>query len=419
MIQIGCVADDFTGASDWASFFAEKGVSVVLYNGIPQEQQPVLQTEVAVIALKTRTAPLQEAVEESLRAFAWLKKQGTRQYYVKYCSTFDCTRTGNIGPIVDAAMDFLGETATILCPALPVNGRTTRDGSLYVNGIELHKSSMKDHPLTPMWDCRIAELMKEQGTGRVIAVPASLYEDSIRGAWWLKGQQKQGERVYFVPDFYEQEHGKKIVELFGGYRLLTGGSGLCTYLADRLEKQTASQYKGTEGPAVIIAGSCSTATLKQIQVYLAAGKKAIKMHPSCLLDGTENVDTLWEQACHCQEEEILLYSSEEAACVTENQKKGKETVARLIEQTQAELAERFVASGRNRMIVAGGETSGAITKRLGYQAYYVGRSIAPGVPIMTPVSRPWVRLVLKSGNFGQEDFFLRALKMTKGEKEHE
>lgn len=410
MIQIGCIADDFTGASDWASFFAEKGVKTVLYNGVPKTRE--CTADVAVIALKTRTADLEEALYDTGKGLEWLKVQGTEKYYVKYCSTFDCTKTGNIGPIVDFVMDELGEKATILCPALPVNGRTTKEGKLYVNGQELHKSSMKDHPLTPMWDCRIAELMKEQSRGTVLSLSSELYGDSGQAAAWIEMQENRNERVYFVPDFYDASHGARIMELFGHYRLLTGGSGLCTYLADHIKREEISACTGTSGKAFIIAGSCSAATLKQIQVYLDSGKKAVQINPMRLLDGTENVDTLWQQVKDCQDDAIMLYSSQEASCVLENQKMGREKVSQLIESVQAELAQRFVEAGRKRVIVAGGETSGAITRRLGYDAYSIGKSIAPGVPMMIPAADKDVRLVLKSGNFGQEDFFLRALKMT-------
>ncbi|MCD7735734.1 MAG: four-carbon acid sugar kinase family protein [Lachnospiraceae bacterium] len=418
MIQIGCVADDFTGASDWASFFAQEGISTVLYNGIPEDGE-VAEGDVAVIALKSRTSPTEQAVEESLRALRWLKGQGASLYYIKYCSTFDCTRTGNIGPVTDAAMDFLKVKQTILCPALPVNGRTVRDGCLFVNGIPLQESSMKDHPLTPMWDCRLRELMKEQGKGRTVTVEAQRYGDIEAARKWVDRICGEQDRTYFVPDFYCQEHGKSIVEIFGSWKLLTGGSGLCTFLAKQMKKQEPTAYRGVAAPAILIAGSCSEATLRQIRVYQKCGKKSLKIQPARLLDGTENVETLWEQVKSWDDEEILLFSSEEAAVVAENQKYGKERIAALIEQVQAELAKRFVQAGRKRVIVAGGETSGAITRKLGYRSYSIGKSIAPGVPVMTPDADPEVRLVLKSGNFGQEDFFLRALAMTKEENEND
>lgn len=413
MIQIGCVADDFTGASDWASFFAEKGVRVLLYNGVPDGWMDPIESDVVVIALKTRTMPVEEALNEAGRALRWLEEHETKRFYIKYCSTFDSTRHGNIGPITDLAMDMLGEKMSILCPALPVNGRTVKDGCLYVDGVELQKSPMKDHPLTPMWDCRISELMKEQSRNDVISLTADLYRDPTAAWEWIRTHMQGESKVYFVPDFYEQGHGEKIAGLFDQCRLLTGGSGLCTYLADRIQPSASVSFTGISERAVIIAGSCSQATLKQIDCYLASGKRAVKMEPFKLLDGTETVESIWELISDCEDEEILIYSSEEPSCVAKNQKMGKKKIAALIESIQAELAKRFVAFGRKRIIVAGGETSGAITKKLGYRSYFIGKSIAPGVPVMIPVFDEQVRLVLKSGNFGQEDFFLRALEVTK------
>lgn len=413
MIQIGCVADDFTGAGDWASFFAEKGIKVIMFNGIPEDSF-FEEADVAVVALKTRTAPVKEAVEETVRALSWLKEHHTKQFYIKYCSTFDCRREGNIGPVIDAAADFLGENMTIVCPALPVNGRTVKEGKLYVNGVELQKSPMKDHPLTPMWDCRISELMKEQGRGKVCIVPADLYSDAAGAAEWIKKKvnDSHGELLYFVPDFYEQDHGRTIAGLFQDNRLLTGGSGLCTFLADQLSFDERRQAGKSEAPAILIAGSCSQMTLKQIQRYMDAGKKAVKIDPLRLLNSEDTVDSLWEELKECREEELLIYSSESSEKVLKNQERGKEKTAALLENVLAELTERFLMTGRKRIIVAGGETSGAVTRRLGFKTCYVGQSIAPGVPVMIPVIDPEVRLVLKSGNFGDEEFFLKAIKMT-------
>lgn len=411
MIQIGCIADDFTGASDWASFFAEKGISTILFNGIPEADIKTEDADVAVIALKTRTEPKEEAVKESVEALAWLRKQGTKQYYIKYCSTFDCKKDGNIGPVIDAAMDYLGETATVVCPALPVNGRTVRNGCLYVNGVELQNSSMKDHPLTPMWDCRIKELMRQQSSGEVVVMPKKICEKSDVQEWMGEYQRKK-KHIYFVPDFYEQEQGKRIVEIFEKFKLLTGGSGVSTFLAENLEHQDMELIKGQKTPAIIIAGSCSVATLGQITEFLETGKKAYKMSPRKILEGTESADTIWKVIGKWKEDDILLYSSEDASTVEENQK--NENISMLIEQIQAQIAQQFVREGRKRVIVAGGETSGAVTKKLGYDRYYVGGSIAPGVPVLIPVQEPEIRLVLKSGNFGKKDFFIRALEYTRG-----
>lgn len=416
MIQIGCIADDFTGASDWVSFFAEKGIKALLLNGVPSTDWKE-DIDVAVIALKSRTIAVNEAVKESINALKWLRRQNTEQYYIKYCSTFDCTPKGNIGPIIDAAMDFLEVYNTIVCPALPINGRTVKDGKIYVNDVELQNSSMKNHPLTPMWDCRISELLKEQSKGKTIIVPAELYSDPSKAFEWIKSQcnlDDQTSFVYFIPDYYEQLQGKNIVDIFGNMKLLTGGSGLSTFLADKIETKTTYKQECNDYPFVLIAGSCSVATLQQIQKYISFGKKAVRIDPIRLLEGMDTVDNIWNEIKDCKDREILLYSSQSPAEVLKNQERGKEKISLVLENVQAELTVRFMEKGRKNIIVAGGETSGAIAKRLGFNEYYVGKSIVPGVPILAPRLETDIRLVLKSGNFGDENFFMKAIDAMSG-----
>ena len=418
MIRIGCIADDFTGASDWGSFFAEKGIRTVLLNGVPdsETEHPYLaEVQIVVIALKTRTAPTDEAVRETLEALRWLEEAGAQRFYIKYCSTFDCTPAGNIGPVVDAVMDYLGEQVTVLCPALPVNGRTTKDGQLFVNGVRLHESSMKDHPLTPMWDCRLRELMRRQSRARIVSLGADYYKnektarDFMEKEILLAGADlKNPALIYFVPDFYLQEQGEAICRLFKDCRVLTGGSGLCTFLADAIPPEGLETLPRGETKTAIIAGSCSAATLMQIKAYRKERETAISLDPVRLLNGADTVESIWKTVSGRTEQELLLYSSQEPEQVSRNQQYGKEAVSEVLEYTQAELAFRLLESGRRNLIVAGGETSGAITKRLGYAGYYIGESIAPGVPVLTPTDTPDIRLVLKSGNFGDARFFLKA-----------
>lgn len=421
-LKIGCVADDFTGASDWASFFREEGIQPVLYNGVP-DQELAEGCPVAVIALKTRTAPVDEAVRESLRALKWLKDQGSEQIYLKYCSTFDCQREGNIGPVADAFMEGLHVPYTILCPALPVNGRTVRDGRLYIHGVPLEKSTMKDHPLTPMWDSQIASLMREQTKYPVYPLGAERYEGSgeaLQLSMEEIAAQTQGGRCYFVPDYYLDGHGEDIVRLLGSLRLLTGGSGISRALAQKLKMEgaaIASQSGGRrkKDKGLLLAGSCSAATLEQIDRYRQGGGVSIKISPEKLLEGKETAEGLWRQIRDCKEGHLLVYSSDSPQAVRRNQECGQERVAKLLEDTMAYLAVRAVEQGRRRIIVAGGETSGAVGKALGYKAYFIGKSIAPGVPVLIPLDDPRVRLVMKSGNFGDSDFFEKALKITEEE----
>lgn len=436
-IFFGVVADDFTGASDAASFLVKAGVPTVLFNGIPYEM-PELSGEIkaVVIALKTRTMQRERAVTESLAAFRKLKAMGASQLYLKYCSTFDSTRKGNIGPVADAVMKAWNIPYTVLCPSLPVNGRTVKDGILYVNGVPLAESPMRNHPLTPMRDSSLVNLMEMQSE-----FPAMVIGNSSMVA---AGSTVAGKPRYLIPDYETDEDGDRIAAFFGNLSFLTGGSGLIGALgrryvklqengkgeenldaanrtgseADRMtssENESASSSRhekaASKGKALVLAGSCSAMTLRQIADYTEHGAPSYRLRPDELLDGRQDVRSVFEWIS-MQESGSLVFSSASPEDLEKSQRLGKERVASKIEDTLAGLARTAVQHGYTRIIVAGGETSGAVTQALDYQAFEIGQSVAPGVPVMTPLANPSLRLVLKSGNFGQEDFFARALEMT-------
>lgn len=415
MIEFGCIADDFTGASDAASFLVKGGLSSVLYNGYPSAEVADGKAKSLVVALKTRTQERISAVEDSLQAVHWLKAQGADQIYMKYCSTFDSTPEGNIGPILDAVLEELDCPYTILCPALPVNGRTIREGHLLVNDVPLHESSMRNHPLTPMWDSYIPNLMAPQSKYPTFVVDDALLSRPKEEIWnTVEGWGAEHAHFYLVPDCYLPHHLNRIAEVFGQLPVLSGGSGLLEPLAQQSTQNTslAPPPSATSGSALILAGSCSQATLAQIAHFQKSGGKSYRIDPQSLLEGSLNAQKIWEQAMADGGQDILIYSSDTPDRVREAQQAGREQISELLENCTAQLAQLAVSQGVNRIIVAGGETSGAVTRGLKFQSYSVGESIAPGVPILIPLSAPDVRLVLKSGNFGQEDFFSRALAMT-------
>lgn len=419
-IILGIVADDFSGGSDAASFLAKQGIKTYLYNGIPGEEHQVDGDNIAVvIALKTRTEEKNKAVSESLEAFRWLKDHGATQLYSKYCSTFDSTKEGNIGPIIDGVLELYNIHYTILAPALPVNGRIVKDGQLIVNGVPLNETHMKHHPLTPMWDSDIASLIEPQGKYPSLNISheqLELSNDEIMSIIEDFGKDKA--HFYIIPDYIEEKHAQKIIELFGDLPLLTGGSGLMTELGRKYSSEhseTEIYRSSTTGKAIVLAGSCSVATLQQIEEFQKLNKPSFRIDPFLLADGIQTKEMLWEQIQASEEDEVLVYSSDKPENVKEAQKVGREKVSQLLEQTTAFLAKNAVANGYNRIIVAGGETSGAVTKTLGYNSYLVGDSIDPGVPIMVPTQNQDIRLVLKSGNFGDKDFFVKAANMTKGD----
>ena len=411
--KLGVIADDFTGASDAASFLVKAGMRTVLFNGVPEEGGDTPEGQAMVVALKSRTQETGEAVRDTLRAAAWLRAHGADQLYIKYCSTFDSTPEGNIGPILDSLLETYHVAYTVLCPSLPVNGRTVKDGKLFVNGVPLDESPMKNHPLTPMWDSRLAVLMKAQSrydvldTGAVTEDRLEEIRDSIRT--WSEGR----EHFYVVPDYETQEDAEAIVKIFGELPILSGGSGLLEVLGKTFSNtgSAAPPDTHTAGAGLLLAGSCSVATRGQIAYMQKKGIPSLRMDPIRLMDGTQTEQELW-QFIREHDGEVLIYSSDTPEAVKEAQKYGSGKVSALIEKTTAGLARCAVENGYTRIIVAGGETSGAVTKALGFDSYVISESVAPGVPVMIPGGSPDVRLVLKSGNFGQEDFFERALKMT-------
>ena len=401
---IGCIADDFTGAGDAASYLAKGGMRTLMFNGVPEDQTDYSETcDAMVIALKTRTEEKESAVQASLKAIRWLQSQGAEQYYFKYCSTFDSTPEGNIGPVADAVMEELGASRAVICPALPDNGRIVVDGCLYVNGVLLDESPMKNHPLTPMWDHRVKNLMEAQSKYACVEV----------------GQDFSGlpggsgtEPVYIVPDDRNRTDAEKIAAAFGRDLFLTGGSGLLEALAAYRMKYTEKKqtdYPPVIGSTLLLAGSCSEMTRKQIAFYEASGQAAVKINPLELTEKEDRAVAGTEIAG--ENTALLLYTSDTPENVRKIQTEGKFMIAEKIERFFAEMAVAFYKNGCKKLIVAGGETSGAVMKALGFSKYIIWKSIAPGVPVLIPIEDTGARIVLKSGNFGQEDFFLKAMHM--------
>ena len=476
-LKIGCIADDFTGASDIASFFQKGGLKTTLFTGIPSETDTAIvnDAQAVVIALKCRTTPSSEAVRDVLTAAAWLKAAGAEKLYYKYCSTFDSSPEGNIGPISDAMLDWLGTPYTILCPSLPANGRLVKDGRLYVNGVPLDESPMKNHPITPMWDSRLKVLMESQSRYPVFELTA---EEMKKGPGYVHTLMERYSAAhahfYIVPEYYEDGHGELIESCFRELPFYTGGSGLAVALgkqavsenvnaasgisseakiphevpAQRIPAHTEEAQEAAQGTAVnveaaqgmlieakaaqaavekeagrtaahkapgsaiLIAGSCSAMTQKQVSTFKEEGGSSFFIDPEKLLSGEITKEQILKHMEAHKEEPVLYYSSDNAENVRRAQTHGMEMVSGMLEQTMAELAFKAAEQGITRIIVAGGETSGAVTQKLGFSAFRVGASIAPGVPVLTPYSREDVRLVLKSGNFGDEHFFKKALELT-------
>lgn len=398
---LGCVADDFTGASDAASFLCAGGASVILSNGIPdREDVEILSAQAIVIALKIRTVSSEEAVKQSMEAFSWLKSHGAEILYYKYCSTFDSTEKGNIGPVLDAVLEKWNIPYTILCPSLLENGRMVKNGNLYVNGVLLEESSMRNHPLTPMRHSDLKYLMERQSHYLCHLLSP---DDLEKGCFEEK-------HYYLIPDYYEEKHGKIIAEMFGKQPFLSGGAGLLRMLAQTWERDATDVARLTavsEYP-VILAGSCSEATRNQIQYYEAMGEASYCIHP---LEYAEGIQTIGQIKAFLDENKnrpVLVYTSaspDEVKKIKSEWKNEYPLLAQFNEGILSDVAELAFELGRKKFVVAGGETSGAVIQKLGFRSFYTGESIAPGVPIIYPIEAEGVAVILKSGNFGAEDFF--------------
>lgn len=415
---LGCIADDFTGATDLANTLTRRGMHTVQTIGIPKGPAP--QADAVVVALKSRTIPAAEAVAQSLEACRWLKAHGARQIFFKYCSTFDSTDAGNIGPVADALLDELGSGFTIACPAFPENGRTIYLGHLFVNGDLLSDSSMRNHPLTPMTDANLMRVLGRQTPQKVGLVPYNVVKQGapvIAEAY--RALEAQGIR-HAIVDAVENKDLENIGAASSALPLITGGSGVAiglpaNYRTARLiaKREGAAPLARVGGPGVVLSGSCSTATLGQVERF-AAKHAARQIDPVELArEPDTTVDALLDWATgQMGSGPVLIYASAPPEKVISVQAEfGREKAGAMIEHAIARLASGLAAKGVRRFVIAGGETSGAVVSALGVEALEIGPQIAPGVPATLSHGNRHFALALKSGNFGGPEFFAEALEV--------
>ncbi|MDQ0093947.1 3-oxo-tetronate kinase [Paeniglutamicibacter psychrophenolicus] len=412
-VQLGVIADDFTGGTDIASFLVANGVKTIQLSGIQPLDSIADDVQAIVVSLKSRSNPVDEAIEQSLQALELLKAAGARQIFFKYCSTFDSTSRGNIGPVTDALLDALEENFTVVCPALPVNGRTTYQGYLFVNGVPLDESGMRNHPVTPMTDSSLVRLMDGQSTGTSGLVPVDTIERGREAVGEALAELKAEGNRYAVLDALSDRHldvlGQAVVQM----RLVTGGSGLGGAIARALPEAARggrSSFTSKTGSAVILSGSCSVMTNDQVADYKTKGP-CLAVDVDRLLTSPTGYDAevlAWFSEQPSTGPAPLIFATAGPEEVQRLQRTyGSAETSQAIEGFFARIAIRLVQDGIQRMVVAGGETSGSVTTALGITGFEVGEPIAPGVP--------WVRtldgrvdLALKSGNFGTVDFFSQA-----------
>jgi uncharacterized protein YgbK (DUF1537 family) len=413
--QLGCIGDDFTGSTDLAGMLVRGGLRTVQMIGVPTTPPPP-NVDAIVVALKSRTSPPQEAIAESLAALGWLRQAGCSQFYFKYCSTFDSTDRGNIGPVTDALMTALGTRFTIACPALPENKRTLFKGYLFAGDVLLSESGMQNHPLTPMTDPNLVRVLQRQTRRKVGLVS---YDVVAAGADAIREQfgalQHQGVEIAIV-DATSNQDLLHIGAACADLPLVTAGSGVALGLSRNLRdagegaSAGASALPQVGGLRAVIAGSCSVATQGQVALALEQGLPGFRVDPVRLAAGEDVVQAALDWAAPLLSGgPVLVYATAAPEAVRSVQARlGVEQAGQLVEKALAAVARGLVQRGVRQLIVAGGETSGAVVSALGVTGLRIGPQIDPGVPWTLSLGEAPLALALKSGNFGTSDFFVKA-----------
>jgi uncharacterized protein YgbK (DUF1537 family) len=421
-VLLGAIADDFTGATDLCNTLVRRGMRTVQLIDVPAAGSAAPEAEAVVIALKSRTIPAADAVRMSLAALAWLRAAGAQQILFKYCSTFDSTDEGNIGPVAEALLDALGEGFTLFCPAFPEAGRTIYKGYLFVGDVLLSESGMRDHPLTPMRDPSLVRVLQRQSRGRVGLVQ---HRTVAQGAAAIRAAFADLRRQDFrhaIVDAIAEHDLEAIGEAAADLALITGGSGIALGLPANFRRRgllgeggNADTLPPVGGMAAVLSGSCSDATQAQVAHMINARAAHTFIVNPLVAAQRENFAAealAWAEPL-LGEEPLLFASTAGPKLVAKIQEQlGRERAGAVVEKVMAEIAKGLVERGVRRLVVAGGETAGAVVQALGVTGLRIGRQIDPGVPwtVSLPGSpgEPPLALALKSGNFGAEDLFLRA-----------
>ncbi len=430
-IKLGCIADDFTGATDLANNLVRAGMRVLQTLGVPEHDLSE-EVDAVVVALKSRTIAPEQAVAQSLQALAWLQAQGAQQIYFKYCSTFDSLYSGelrgNIGPVTEALMAALGVKFTIATPAFPDNQRTVFKGYLFVGDVLLNESGMQNHPLTPMQDANLVRVLQAQCHGQVGLIDHKTVAQGLVAIQTRMTQLEAQGVSMAVVDALSNDDLLRMGPAFAKLALVTAGSGVAIGLPQNFgiaPGSSASELPAARGRQAVVAGSCSLATQRQVAHFIASGRPALAIDPQDIAAGQgRGVDVAakalsWAQPLLASGP-VLIYSTADAASVRSSQESlGIEQAGTLVEQTMGKITRGLVAYGVRQLVVAGGETSGACVQALQIDQMKIGGQIDPGVPWCHAQLAPelaaaggaGLHLALKSGNFGTDDFFSKAFSM--------
>ncbi len=424
---IGAVADDITGATDLCLMLSRAGLRTVQYIGVPLAGAHLGAADAVVVALKSRSIPAADAVAMSCDAARALLDAGAGQLLFKYCSTFDSTDQGNIGPVAEALMALTGTDFTIACPSFPAAGRTVYKGHLFVGSQLLSDSPLKDHPLNPMTDANLVRVLGRQTSveiGLIDFTTIAQGPDALRNAF--DAEKAAGRRIVVLDTLADADL-QVIGAACADMPLVTGGSGIALGLAQNFFKagkvsppRAEARMRAPAGRTVILAGSCSVATRGQITAARNAGVPAIALDVEAIAMGTQTAAgiadwALWQEGGA----PVLIYSSADPDVLAHiHATLGRHQSGALVETTLADVARRLKNRGFTRFIVAGGETSGAVVAALDVVMLEIGPEIDPGVPWTRSIDGADLVLALKSGNFGKEDFFLKAWALLEGEMEN-
>lgn len=422
-IVLGAIADDFTGATDLANNLVRAGMRTLQVIGVPDTPLLLEDVDAVIVALKSRSCEAAQAVSQSLEALEWLQARGVRQVFFKYCSTFDSTAVGNIGPVADALLESLGARQTVMVPAFPVNRRTVYQGHLFVGDRLLNESGMEQHPLNPMTDADLVRVLAQQSKWTVGLLNHSVLKGGADAARAHLDQARGEGCSHIICDSLDEDDLQTVAEAVVDFPLVTGGSGLGQALPAEYRKREwlshiadASQLEPASGSALVLSGSCSRATLAQIDAFLTH-YEGFALDPLALATSDDH----YHEALNFARNRVgcgaplIVYASALAGSVQQAQQQlGVEASGELVESALASLATTLVSEGVGRLIVAGGETSGAVVSALGIKALRIGGQIDPGVPWtqarIEGKDKP-LSLALKSGNFGAVNFFTRAFEV--------